>query len=95
MDDLVRYYERELALLRERAREFAERYPKIATRLALRGDSGSEDPHAERLFETFALLAARAAKNIEDDYPEFTKALIGTLYPHYLRPFPSCSIACL
>lgn len=94
MEDLVRYYERELALLREQAREFAERYPKIATRLVLRGDSASEDPHAERLFETFALLAARAAKNIEDDYPEFTKALIGTLYPHYLRPFPSCAIAC-
>ena len=93
MDDLVRYYERELAHLREGASEFVERYPKIASRLALRGQSGSEDPHAERLFETFALLAARASKNIEDDYPEFTQALIGSLYPHYLRPFPSCSIA--
>ncbi|MEO7066810.1 MAG: type VI secretion system baseplate subunit TssF [Rhodanobacter sp.] len=92
MEDLLPYYERELAFLRRYSREFAERYPKIAGRLLLTGDV-SEDPHVERLIESFALMGARISKKIEDDYPEFTEALLEVLYPHYLRPFPSCSIA--
>lgn len=92
MEDLLPYYERELAFLRRYSRDFAERYPKIAGRLLLVGDT-SEDPHVERLIEAFALMGARISKKIEDDYPEFTEALLEVLYPHYLRPFPSCSIA--
>lgn len=92
MEDLLPYYERELAFLRRYSQEFAERYPKIAGRLLLAGDA-SEDPHAERLIESFALMGARISKKIEDDYPEFTEALLQVLYPHYLQPFPSCSIA--
>lgn len=93
MEQLLPYYERELGFLRRNAREFAERYPKIAGRLRLSGDVG-QDPHVERLIESFALLSARVSKRIEDDFPEFTEALLEVLYPHYLRPFPSCSIAC-
>lgn len=92
MEDLLPFYERELAFLRRYSREFSERYPKIAGRLLLSGEV-SEDPHVERLIESFALLNARVSKKIEDDYPEFTDALLEVLYPHYLRPFPSCSIA--
>jgi len=92
MQDLLPYYERELAYLRRYGREFADRYPKIAGRLQLNAE-GSQDPHVERLIEAFALLSARVSKRIEDDYPEFTDALLDVLYPHYLRPFPSCSIA--
>ncbi len=92
MEDLLPYYERELGYLRRHGREFAERYPKIAGRLLLSAD-GSQDPHVERLIESFALLSARTSKKIEDDYPEFTEALLEVMYPHYLRPFPACSIA--
>ena len=92
MDDLLPHYERELTLLRQHARQFAERYPKIAGRLLLSGEN-VEDPHVERLIESFALLAARVHKKLDDEYPEFTSALLQVLYPHYLRPFPSCSIA--
>lgn len=92
MEELLPYYERELAFLRRYSQEFAERYPKVAGRLLLAGDI-SEDPHVERLIESFALMGARISKKIEDDYPEFTEALLEVLYPHYLRPFPSCSIA--
>jgi len=92
MQDLLPFYERELAYLRRYGREFAERYPKIAGRLQLSAD-GSQDPHVERLIEAFALLSARVSKRIDDDYPEFTDALLDVLYPHYLRPFPACSIA--
>lgn len=92
MQDLLPFYERELAFLRRYGRDFSERYPKIAGRLLLSAD-GSQDPHVERLIESFALLTARVSKKIKDDYPEFTEALLEVMYPHYLRPFPSCSIA--
>ena len=92
MNELLPYYERELAFLRRYSREFAERYPKIAGRLLMVGDA-CEDPHIERMIQSFALLNSRISKRLDDDYPEFTEALFEVLYPHYLRPFPSCSIA--
>lgn len=92
MDDLLPHFERELAYLRGHAKSFAERYPKIAGRLMLHGDV-AEDPHVERLIESFALLAARVHKRLDDDFPLFTETLLDVLYPHYLRPFPACSVA--
>ena len=92
MEDLLPYYERELAFLRQHSREFAERYPKLAGQLLLSGE-GCDDPHVERMIQSFALLTARVSKKLEDSYPQFTEALLNVLYPHYLRPFPSCSIA--
>jgi type VI secretion system protein ImpG len=93
VDDLLPHYERELAFLREHSGAFAKKFPKIAGRLLLSGDVG-EDPHVERLIESFALLASRIHKRLDDDFPRFTEAFFEVLYPHYLRPFPSCSIAC-
>jgi type VI secretion system protein ImpG len=92
LEQLLPYYERELGFLRRYSREFSERYPKIAGRLLIGGEV-CEDPHIERMIESFALLNSRIAKRLDDDYPEFTEALFEVLYPHYLRPFPSCSIA--
>lgn len=92
MDELLPYYERELAFLRGHSAEFAKKYPKIAGRLQLTGDVG-EDPHVERLIESFAFLSSRVHKRIDDDFPELTESLLNVLYPHYLRPFPACSIA--
>jgi type VI secretion system protein ImpG len=92
VDQLLPYYESELAYLRRSLREFAERYPRIAGRLLISGEV-CEDPHTERMIESFAFLNARIARRLDDDYPEFTEALFDVLYPHYLRPFPSCSIA--
>lgn len=92
MDELLPYYERELALLSRHAREFADKYPKIAGRLLMAGET-VEDPHVERLIQSFALIASRIHKKLEDDYPEFTGALFQSLFPTYLRPFPSCTIA--
>ncbi len=33
------------------------------------------------------------ACRLDDSYPEFTASLFDVMYPHYLRPFPACSIA--
>lgn len=92
MDDLLPHYERELAVLRHDAQDFARRYPKVAAHLQMAAGT-PEDPHVERLIESFALLSARVHKRLDDDFPLFTASLLEVLYPHYLRPFPSCSIA--
>ena len=91
-DDLLLYYERELTFLRQMGAEFADKYPKVASRLLLEPDK-CEDPHVERLLEAFAFLAARVHLKIDDEFPEITEALLSILYPHYLRPIPSMSVA--
>ncbi|HUT09706.1 MAG TPA: type VI secretion system baseplate subunit TssF [Thermoguttaceae bacterium] len=52
-DELLPYYNRELAFIRRLGAEFAEAHPKIAGRLCL-GPDAAEDPHVERLIEAFA-----------------------------------------
>jgi type VI secretion system protein ImpG len=91
-EDLLPYYENELSFIRGLGKEFAATYNKIARRLALEPDK-CEDPHVERLIESFALLAGRIHHKIDDEFPEVTESLLNVLYPHYLRPVPTMSIA--
>jgi len=91
-DELLGYYERELIFLRQMGAEFAEKYPKIAGRLSLEPDK-CEDPHVERMIEAFAFLTSRVHLKIDDEFPEITESLLNVLYPHYLAPIPSMSIA--
>jgi type VI secretion system protein ImpG len=91
-EELRTYYERELSYLRQLGSEFASKYPKIASRLALDAD-GSQDPHVERLIEAVAFLTARIRHKLDDELPEITDTLLGILYPHYLAPIPSMAIA--
>jgi type VI secretion system protein ImpG len=91
-DELLGYYERELIFLRQLGAEFAEKYPKVAGRLVLEPDK-CEDPHVERMIEAFAFLAGRIHLKLDDELPEITEAFLNVLYPHYLAPIPSMSIA--
>ncbi len=90
-DDLLIYYERELTYLRRLGAEFADRYPKVASRLQLEA-SKCEDPHVERLLEGFAFLAARVHHRLDDDLPEVSEALLDVLHPQHVRPIPSLSL---
>src|SRR4029434_2345895 len=90
-DELLGYYERELAYLRQRGAEVAHKDPKIAGRLQLEADK-CEDPHVERMIEAFAFLAGRLRLKVDDEFPEITESLLNILYPHYLAPIPSMSI---
>lgn len=94
MERLLPYYERELSMLRESSQDFGRKYPRIAGELLGLGEAGC-DPHARMVIQAFALIAARIEKRLDDDYPKFTESLLESIYPHYLRPFPSCSIVCL
>src|ERR1700760_3190290 len=90
-DELLLYYERELDYLRKSAAQFAEKHPKVASRLVLE-PTKCEDPHVERLLEAFAFLAARVHLKLEDEFPEITEALLTVLYPQLVRPIPSMSV---
>ncbi len=91
-EELLPYYQRELAFVRRLGAEFAEAHPKIAGRLRL-GPDVAEDPHVERLIEAFAYLNARTRHKLDDDFPEITDALMGVLYPHYQAPIPAMAVA--
>ena len=91
-DELLPYYSRELAFLREMGAGFAEEHPKIARRLSWTGGE-SQDPHVERIIESVAFLNARIRHKLDDDFPEICGALIDVLYPHYQAPIPSMAIA--
>lgn len=90
-DDLLLYYERELDYLRKSGVQFAEKYPKVASRLALE-PTKCEDPHVERLLEAFAFLAARVHLKMEDEFPEITDGVLSIVYPQLVRPIPSMSV---
>ncbi|WP_111642407.1 type VI secretion system baseplate subunit TssF [Marinimicrobium alkaliphilum] len=92
-DELLPYYEKELAFIRQMGAEFAKENPKIASRLGINTDT-IEDPHVSRLVESVAYLNARIQHRLDDDFPELSDSLLNTLFPHYQRPIPSMAIAC-
>ncbi len=83
-----KYYQDELAFLREMGKEFSQNYPALAHMLAERGS----DPDVDRLLEGFAFLAGRIRQKLDDEFPEVTHGLLNLLWPHYLRTIPSMSI---
>jgi type VI secretion system protein ImpG len=84
-------YNRELQLLNEQAREFAEEYPGIAERLGgILEDR--VDPLVSGLLEGAAFLAARVQLKLKHEFPEFTGNLLEQLVPHFLAPTPSSMI---
>lgn len=87
----LEFYNGELTALRQRAGRFAAAYPKIAGRLRLAPDT-ADDPHVERLIQSFAYTAARVRQKLDDSLPELTDSLLETLYPHYLAPIPSMTV---
>jgi type VI secretion system protein ImpG len=84
-------YNRELNLLYEQARDFAEENPGIAERL---GGLLKErvDPLIGGLLEGAAFLAARVQLKLKAEFPEFTNNLLEQLVPHYLAPTPSAML---
>ena len=90
-DELLSYYEQELAYFRQVAPDFVRRHPDVAARLRMSEDE-IDDPHIERLIQAFAFLNARTRRKIDDEFPEISQALLQALYPHFVAPFPSAAI---
>ncbi len=84
-------YNRELRLLHENAKEFAEEFPGVAERLGgLVADR--MDPMIAGLLEGSAFLAARVQLKLKHEFPEFTNNLLEQLVPHHLAPTPSTAL---
>lgn len=85
---LHRYFQDELAYLRDLGREFASAYPDLAPMLADRG----ADPDVERLLEGVAFLTAKVRQKLDDEMPEAIHGIASLLFPQLLRPQPSATI---
>jgi type VI secretion system protein ImpG len=86
--EFLKFYNQELAILREQAAEFAQEYPGVAERLGGLIDDNL-DPMIGGLLEGAAFLAARVQLKIKHEFSDFTTNLIDQLAPHYLAPTPS------
>lgn len=79
-----RYYEDELAFLRELGGEFAHSYPDIARELGLQG----HDPDVERLLQGVAFLTGRIRQSLAAQFPDLLYPLLSHIWPQALRPTP-------
>ncbi len=86
-----KYFEREYNFLQVSGEEFSKKHPTLGSRLHL-SERERKDPFVERLFEGFAFLAGRIHERLDDEFPEIAGGIIEILFPHLLKPFPSCSI---
>jgi type VI secretion system protein ImpG len=89
---LLRYYNEELRHLREMGAEFAQQFPKIASRLGIEGLEVT-DPYVERLLEGFAFLAGRIQLRLDAEFPRFTQRLLEIVHPQFTAPTPSMLLA--
>ena len=83
-----KYYQDELAYLRDLGREFAAENPSLAPYLS----GESNDPEVERLLEGFAFLTGRLRQKLDDEFPEFSHSLIQLTLPQFLKPVPAATI---
>jgi type VI secretion system protein ImpG len=85
---LDRYFQEELAHLKDLAVSFSKAHPTVAPMLS----GPSADPDAERLLEGVAFLTSLLRRKLDDEFPELIHDLIRLILPHYLRPIPSAAI---
>jgi type VI secretion system protein ImpG len=88
---MLDYFNRELGYLRELGAEFAEEYPKVASRLGMKGIEVA-DPYVERLLEGVAFLGARVQLKMDAEFPRFSQRLLEVVYPGYVAPTPAAAI---
>ncbi len=87
---LNRYYEDELAYLRDLGDMFARENPKLAGFLSRK----ASDPDVERLLEGFAFLTANLRQRLDDDLPELVHGLLRLIWPPYLQPIAPTTTLC-
>lgn len=83
-----RYYQDELAYLRDLGAEFARENPTLAPFLG----RDANDPDVERLIEAFCFLTARIRQKLDDELPELSHSLVSLLWPNLLRPVPAMAV---
>ncbi len=77
--------------MRDTGAEFAARFPKVASRLAMDATE-VQDPYVERLLEGFAFLTARVQLRLNEEFPRFTEQLLNCISPNFLAPVPAMGV---
>jgi type VI secretion system protein ImpG len=89
--EFLNLYNRELKILYERSKDFAEEFPGVAERLGgLIEDK--MDPGLAGLLEGSAFMAARVQLKLKSEFAQFTNALLDQLLPNYLAPIPAATL---
>jgi type VI secretion system protein ImpG len=83
-----RYFQEELAHLKDLGAEFSKAHPALAPMLS----GPTADPDVERLLEGVAFLTALLRQKLDDEFPELINELMHLIWPHYLRPIPSTTL---
>ncbi len=83
-----RYYQEELANLKDLGAGFSKSHPALAHMLK----GPSQDPDVERLLQGVAFLTGLLRQKLDDEFPEIIHEMIQLIWPHYLRPTPSSTI---
>ena len=83
-----KYFQQELASLRELGAEFSRAHPALAPMLS----GPAADPDVERLLEGVAFLTGLLRQKLDDEFPEIVHDLMQVLLPHYLRPLPATTV---
>lgn len=87
----IAHYQKELDRVHQLVEAFADKHPKIATRLKLE-KKNIADPEIANLFQTFALSNARVAHSLDDEYSFVSDSLLNAHHPHLCAPLPAFSI---
>lgn len=84
-------YNRELQILYERSKHFAEEFPGVAERL---GGLSREtmDPGIASVLQGSAFMAARVQLKLKSEFAQFTSALLDQLLPNFLAPIPPATL---
>jgi type VI secretion system protein ImpG len=89
--EFLELYNRELRILKENAKDFAEDFPGVADRLGGLLEN-STDPMIEGLLQGTAFLASRVQLKLKHEYEQFTSNLLEQLLPDYLAPTPATAL---
>lgn len=90
-NNFLSYYSKELNFLKDMGREFAQKYPKVGSRLAL-NTTDIPDPYIERLLEGVAFLTARTQLKLDSEYPRFVQRILEVVYPDFLTQRPASAV---
>ncbi|QEK39139.1 type VI secretion system baseplate subunit TssF [Candidatus Nesciobacter abundans] len=91
LNNLFPHFRKSMDYLLKKGNEFAEKYPSVARELNF-AENKVDDPHVQRILESFAFFDARLQWQIDDQLSFLSSFLLDSLYPQFMAPFPSCTI---
>jgi type VI secretion system protein ImpG len=90
-NELVGYYQKEMEYLINEGNEFARNHNKAAKNIEW-GANGSNDPHIQKMIESFAFLTGSIQQQIDSTSSKFNFHIINNICPLFTRSIPCSTI---